>query len=1216
MSTTRDVSTRLILQGEKEYRAAMQQISREYRVLESELKKVDSDFEGQRNTLAALEARHKALNDVIAQQSQRLKTEKDALENARKLQEDYARQAAAARQSLDELISSTDDAVKGTEEYKDEVARLQSEIARNETAETKCAQAVANHTVKANDAQVKLNTLNRELASNGKYLDEARNSADGCAKSIDAFGREASDAGDEASQMAQQVKAGMDALSAALASAGIAAGLDKIREAIEACIASSRDFESAMAGVAKTTDMSDGELAAMSDAFMEMSTRIPLSAKSLANIAEAAGQLGIAKEDITAFTEVMAKLGTATDMSSTEAATMLAQFSAVTGMDPGYYANLGSSIVALGNNFSTTEKKITEMAQATAGAGTNAGMSETDILALSAAVTSLGIEATTGGTNMSSLIGEMQTAVETGKDLDEWAAAAGMTATEFSALWGVDATEALRAFILGIGDTEQSMLLTLKTLGITEERTTRMITSLANAEKKNGTLTKAITLSNKAWQENNALNKEAATRYETTDSKIQLYNNSVDDLKIAVGDQLTPALGSLAETGADVVGWAADFVEQNRWLVPAITGVSTALGALTVGVVTATVVVPALKAAWTALTTALNASPWLMAASAVLGLVAALGTWATSTKSQVDELTSAAQALPEAFESANDQYAENLAQIEGTAAKADALIERLAELEAKNTSTGLDADEWREWNALLGSLVETVPELSDKINLQTGEIDGGTAALKLNTDAWKQNAIEQAKVKALQSQYDAYAATISELEENRIKLTVATKEAEDAENAYRESVQRLTEATGITEEQLNSTGDAAALLALTLAGSSAEYGPLVEEVIRLGEENREAQQNVEDLTNAVAEDEDAVASSRESLEAYNEALGALDDVSGGAAGGIGELTDAQSDQVAQFETLQQKLTELTEAYEKYYEDALKNISGVVSGFDEVTEAETKSIDESMKALDSQLAYLTDYSDNLLKLKELADEGGIALNENLVAKLSDGSVESAAILQGIVDDGGDKLADLNAKFGEVETGKNTFATIVAQMQTDFNAKTDAMVQQMRRMVDGLDQSEIASANVRKIVSDMNAALEAGIAETQGIVNRYNQALAALGRVRTAKLTSHAAGLTSVPYDDYPANLHKGERVLTALQAQALDAQSRVSVYFPAPDSRPAAPTVAVARQTDLDYRQIGMEVANALDGMSVVIDGEQAGRILATYVSEEQGSALNAGRFSL
>ena len=302
-----------------------------------------------------------------------------------------------------------------------------------------------------------------------------------------------------------------------------------------------------------------------------------------------------------------------------------------------------------------------------------------------------------------------------------------------------------------------------------------------------------------------------------------------------------------------------------------------------------------------------------------------------------------------------------------------------------------------------------------------------------------------------------------------------------------ESVQRLTEATGMAEEQLDGTGDAAALLALTLAGKQCGVWSVGGGGHSAWEKkNREAQQNVEDLTNAVAEDEDAVASSRESLEAYNEALGALDDVSGGAAGGIGELTDAQSDQVAQFETLQQKLTELTEAYEKYYEDALKNISGVVSGFDEVTEAETKSIDESMKALDGPLAYLTDYSDNLLKLKELADEGGIALNENLVAKLSDGSVESAAILQGIVDDGGDKLADLNAKFGEVETGKNTFATIVAQMQTDFNAKTDAMVQQMQSMVAGLNQSESASANARATVNAMNAALEAGIAETQGIV----------------------------------------------------------------------------------------------------------------------------------
>lgn len=66
-------------------------------------------------------------------------------------------------------------------------------------------------------------------------------------------------------------------------------------------------------------------------------------------------------------------------------------------------------------------------------------------------------------------------------------------------------------------------------------------------------------------------------------------------MKIAVGRPADARIGLPCRNGSDVVGWAADFVEQNRWLVPAITGVSTALGALTVGVVTATVVVPALE---------------------------------------------------------------------------------------------------------------------------------------------------------------------------------------------------------------------------------------------------------------------------------------------------------------------------------------------------------------------------------------------------------------------------------------------------------------------------------------------------------------------------------------------------------------------------------------------------------------------------------------------
>lgn len=1163
----REVSTRLILQGEKEYRAAIAGINRDMKTLDSQIKLVDSSFEGQRNTLAALEARNKALNDVIAKQTEKLNTEKTALSGVQKLQADYAKQAADARAKLETLSKTTDDATKETDEYKEAVKRLQAEIARNEAAEGKCAAAVANHTTKANQAQVKLNELNRELQSNDKYLDEAKASADGCAKSIDEFGKEVKAASSDAAELGVKGKGGIDALAGALAAAGVTATLKEIAGALIACTDASIEFESAMAGVAKTTDMTEDELNDMGAAFLDMSLRIPITASELAQIAEAAGQLGIAKGDMTEFTEIMAKLGTATDMTSGEAATMLAQFAAVTGMDPSKYSNLGSAIVGLGNNFSTTEKKITEMAQATSGAGANAGMSEADILALSTAVTSLGIEATTGGTNMSKLIGDIQTAVETGKELNEWAAAAGMSATEFSALWGVDAVGAIRAFIVGLGDTDESMLATLSTLGITEARTTRMITSLANAEKKNGTLTKAIGLSNKAWAENNALNKEAATRFETTESKVQLYQNSVEALKIAVGDRLTPTLGAMADVGTDINKWLTDFVSENKNAVPIIGAAVAAVGAATGGLTLMGTAATVGKKAVELLNTTMTANPWMGAASAIMAVVAAIAAIEATTTSASKEANALIQGVTERqkdFSTVNEG-------IKAQAEQNQAMVEALDKLMGKEEKTAADKQKILD---LVKGLNEAVPTLNLAYDDQADQLTDVASGAAVTKTALLE--LIEAEAKAQLAQNERERAMQLVMDEIALKGQLAEAEAE-------------------------------------LARMQAENVPVTTGLYRHQEKA------VRDLQTAVDDNAAAQEISTAALMDYATIAGEAGDAADGAAGGVSELTEAERAQVAQFEELQTQLTELTKAYEEYYEKALANISGVVSGFDEVTQAETKSIQDSMAALDSQLSYLTTYSDNLLKLKELADANGVDLNANLVAKLSDGSAESAAILQGIVDDGGAKLADLNSKFGTVEQGKQAFATIVAEMETDFKAKTDAMVAQMQTMVAGLNQSDAASEAARATVSALNASLVAGISATESIVNRYSRALAQLGRTRTATLStpnSHAAGLYDVPYDNYPASLHKGERVLTALQAQALDAQEAITYSYPATDRLTAAPRQSPIQQAQIDYDRMGQKMAEALDGITVAIDGEKAGKIVAGGVSQAQEDEVTAGRFGV
>ncbi len=114
-----------------------------------------------------------------------------------------------------------------------------------------------------------------------------------------------------------------------------------------------------------------------------MSKEIPASASAIAEVAEAAGQLGIEVPNILGFTRVMIDLGEATNLSSDEAATSLARLANITGMSQIDFDKLGSTIVALGNNLATTESEIVAMGGLRlAGAGSQIGLTEAQIMSL------------------------------------------------------------------------------------------------------------------------------------------------------------------------------------------------------------------------------------------------------------------------------------------------------------------------------------------------------------------------------------------------------------------------------------------------------------------------------------------------------------------------------------------------------------------------------------------------------------------------------------------------------------------------------------------------------------------------------------------------------------------------------------------------------------------------------------------------------------------
>lgn len=324
------------------------------------------------------------------------------------------------------------------------------------------------------------------------------------------------------------------------------------------------DFETAFAGVRKTVDATEEQFAELESGIRKMSTELPASAEEIAAVAEAAGQLGIKTEDILDFTKVMIDLGESTNLSSTEAASSLAKFANVTNMSAKDYSKLGSVIVALGNNFATTESDIVQMATRLAASGELAGLSEPQIMALATAMSSVGIEAEAGGSAMSKLLKKIQVAVETGnKDLISFASVAGMTTDQFKKAFQEDAVGALSVFIDGLNNTERngaSAITVLDEMGITEVRLSNTVLSLANSS---GVMTDAINMANASWDENSALSKEAGQRYATTESQLKMLKNSVKDIAIELGQALLPVILDLVEMIKPVVAkikeWATNF---------------------------------------------------------------------------------------------------------------------------------------------------------------------------------------------------------------------------------------------------------------------------------------------------------------------------------------------------------------------------------------------------------------------------------------------------------------------------------------------------------------------------------------------------------------------------------------------------------------------------------------------------------------------------------
>ena len=344
------------------------------------------------------------------------------------------------------------------------------------------------------------------------------------------------------------------------------------------------DFEDSFAGVKKTVDATPEQLAKIKQGIIDLSTTgidgrgaIPQTATELNELAAAGGQLGISQENIIDFTEVMAQMGSATNLVGEEGAATLARFMNVMGTSQGEIRNIGSAIVDLGNHSATTESEIAEMALRMGKYGSSVRMSAADVLGYSAALSSLGIEAQMGGSAIGRTWLSIETAVASGGEgLTKFAKYSGKSAEEFKEQWNTDSSGAFNGLLKGLQSAE-NLTVALDDLGINNTQDIQAMMALVNGYDL---VTESVNRSNTAYQENTALQEEFNAKNETTASKLANTKNNIIEAARSIGETMLPSIQDASTTVADFAKGLSQMSDEQKRAVVNTGATVIAIGAI------------------------------------------------------------------------------------------------------------------------------------------------------------------------------------------------------------------------------------------------------------------------------------------------------------------------------------------------------------------------------------------------------------------------------------------------------------------------------------------------------------------------------------------------------------------------------------------------------------------------------------------------------------
>lgn len=323
------------------------------------------------------------------------------------------------------------------------------------------------------------------------------------------------------------------AMATATSAAITAITVDAAKKAIE--------FESTMADVAKVVDGLRDENGAftksyyeMSDALLNMSKSIPMTADALGQIMASAGQAGIASEDLAKFTETAAKMGVAFDTTAEQAGEWMATWRTALNLSQTQVTALGDQLNYLGNTTSENALKLSEVVTRVGALGQTAGLSAGEVAALAASMPGVTAEISATG------IKSMMIAMTAGASATSKQAAVlqqlGFTASDMANRMQTDAKGAIIDLLGAIKQLPSAE----QTAALSQYFGKESVSSIAPLLKNIGYLQQQFAKVGDAAAYSGSMEAEYAVRADTTANKLQLMQNKLAVLQVQIGNKILP----------------------------------------------------------------------------------------------------------------------------------------------------------------------------------------------------------------------------------------------------------------------------------------------------------------------------------------------------------------------------------------------------------------------------------------------------------------------------------------------------------------------------------------------------------------------------------------------------------------------------------------------------------------------------------------------------